>query len=380
MLSCTGCTSVLEEPVPQGIEASYGKIDVVEMMSPEAAAAVLGLNTSSNYTQRRAALVKAAMFHSNKLGPLMPASWKKTVPSTSFHEAWLAFNSLTHRVIDNTQWDADDIFPQLVSAEKTNESIPMPRLMTAECLETENDEFVCQFVCATRHGIVRRTFSEIQCLDSHLRNVINLNIPVSLSNISTNRRSSSMSAMLSRALSSRADSPNDDISNVEFALVDDVSNSQVSSAHALTKYFTAVLETSRSNNVYSEMFMDFFELDKFQRNRFHCDDVKLALREIFEVEALADYRHNEDYAVDIEWHENFLAFLRSDTDYYKPPGPIINANLATTMAQYAVDKPDDSDITDYYVLYSPAKWEFAQLVYGKADVVLRIPVRLRQAS
>ena len=143
------------------------------------------------------------------------------------------------------------------------------------------------------------------------------------------------------------------------------------------RYLSTLITELADRGFYSEDLMDFLAIDEFARKRLHCDDVKLFLRELHEAEAEDSDDVTEDFAVAMDWQESWLAFLRSETNYYGPPGPVKNKDLAAIMAQHAVHR--DGDISDEYALHSPAKWNFVTTVYGPPDLVLRLPRRRSMA-
>jgi len=427
-MQCGVCTAALDEPEKEG---PLQESTTVTEFDLESSAEELGLEKYSSYAHRRSALFQAAIKHSVKLWSHVPETWRLEVPSLSFDKAWRAFNALGRRkgvvpLKKREPWQADDLIPQLQSLERPRESVPMPKLMTADCAECRVDDGVMVFLVSstvsTRFEIVKRTYADFQALDTKLRRAFaspplnNLVLPALppdyggswrlrfgkiFSSPRKERRQPTTDDRRRKEdnnpLKAAAAAPEDDddepsgyeassssgyeaTSSSSAYEASSSSSSSPSSPLASARkmagtYLSTVVGALSDLGLYSEDVLDFLAIDEFARRRVHCDDVKLFLRELHDAEADEDAR--DDYAVAIDWEETWLAFLRSETDYYGPPGPVKNADLAATMAQHAVHR--DGDISDEYALHSPAKWHFVTAVYGPADVALKLP-RRRGAS
>lgn len=372
---CTVCAFPEEQaPIdPPPAVPEDDNTDVVARM--EAAAIVLGVGGAASYFERRSALMRAALAQSSRLSGLVPISSTMS-RNVKFSDVFRAFNILANRKGPTDEWQADDIFPQLQCAEF--ESIPMPRLLSVSCVDVWLDpagtrRFIVAVQCSTRHDHVQRDAKEFAELHDKLSS-LGLNLPP----VPTSP-SESLVGRLSRAMSPRSigsfDSSGDEIE------VQDIS-AHVWRPHSSSKaddaaraaaqtYLTAALRQLRDRNKYSAALHDFLGLDVRERCKIHRDDLKLALCELARYEATAsdDLLSSHEFAVATDWNEAWLAFLRSETHYYGPPGPPNNTNLAVDLAVGG----DSEELSRRVVLHSPAKWSLVTLAYGDAERTLQRP-------
>ena len=368
---CGACSAAQDEDeVNACVERRSETVSVSDL---EAYAKELSLSLSSSYEERRAALFRVALMQSKLLNLQVEAS------SPSFPGAWRAFNALSNRSELSSEWTADDVIPRLQSAERPRASVPMPRLMSCACVEASLDTggnlvFVISAQVSTRREVARRPCADLHVLDAKLK-AFKLTLPPLPQ---SQNQGGSVLTRLTRALSStsspssksaRDGQEEEEERHTEPAFFSPSPNNKSlrGALEAVTAYLSAVMEQLALRGLYSEELFDFLGVDDFARRRLHCEDLKLMLREL---QQLTD-EPSEDFAVAIDWEDSWLAFLRTDTNYYPPPGPVKNAKLAATMAEHAVHR--QGDISDEYVLHSPAKWHFLTTVYGPADVTLRLP-------
>jgi len=379
-LHCGSCTSAaLEEPVTHESDDEEEVVEEVVASSPpkrrtvveedlEVAALALGLDKGASYADRRAALFTEALGHSKR--PELSAGWRPA--SRDFAAAWRAFHALNQRKFPLERkrvWAADDLFPQLQSAERPSASVPMPRLMTAGCAEArvENETlvFLVTSTLSTRFEMVKRTYDELKALDAKLRKKLFDSLPALPPGFRRNSGAEFWKNLFSSK--SRDDDPREDTLSAD----DDALPKKplASARRQVSRYLRYASAELAAKGLYSEDLLDFLGVDGFARRRLHCDDVKLFLKLFHD----QDVSPAEDFAVAVDWHDTWLAFLRSETDYYAPPGPVQNKDLAALMAQHAVHR--DGDISDEYALHAPAKWAFVTTVYGPPDLTLRLPRR-----
>lgn len=378
MIWCPGlrdCVCAFPEddhaPVDPPPAAPADDADVLAKM--DAAAKVLGVGGTASYFERRSALMRAALALSNRLSGLVPVS---TSHNLKFSDVFRAFNVLANRKGPTDDWQADDIFPQLQCAEFA--SIPMPRLLSVSCVDVWLDpagtrRFIVAVQCSTRYDHVQRDTKEFAELHDKLSSLA-LDLPPVPTSPSV-----SLVGRLSRAMSPRSigsfDSSDDEIEvqDISGHMSRPQSSSKADDAAraAAQAYLTAALRQLRDRNIYSAALHDFLGLDVRERCKIHRDDLKLALCELarYETTASDDLLSSHEFAVASDWNEAWLAFLRSETHYYQPPGPPNNTDLA---ADFAVGG-DSDEASRRVVLHSPAKWSLVTLAYGDAERTLQRP-------